>query len=131
MQWDAGPNAGFTRAEAGPWLPIAADHCDRNVAAQEACPRSMLSLYRALLTLRRSEPALSVGAHLPVEGAAEDVLAYERRDDATGRRLLVALNFGGEERELPNAASGRRVLLSTHMGRGAERLRPDEGVVIG
>jgi len=85
--------------------------------------------------LRRAEPALSVGSYVPVEGAEEDVLAYERRGDATGRRLLVALNFGGHERELPGAAASgqRRVLLSTHMdgGGAARRLRPDEGVVIG
>ena len=92
----------------------------------------MLSLYRALLALRRAEPALSVGSYAPVEGAEEDVLAYERRDDATGRRLLVALNLGGQERELPRAASGRRLLLSTRMDGGAGPcLRPDEGVVLG
>jgi hypothetical protein len=67
-----------------------------------------------------------------VEGAEEDVLAYERRDDATGRSLLVALNLGGRERALPRAGSGeRRVLFSTRMDGGAARLRPDEGVVLG
>lgn len=131
MQWDAGPNAGFARAGAEPWLPLAPGHAARNVAAQAADPRSMLSLHRALLTLRRAEPALSVGSYVPVEGTEEDVLAYERRDDVTGRRLLVALNLGGRERGPPNAASGRRVLLSTRMDGGAERLRPDEGVVLG
>ena len=92
----------------------------------------MLSLYRALLALRRAEPALSVGAYLPVEGTEEDVLAFERRDEATGRGLLVALNLGGSERELPGGASGRRrVLLSTCMDGGTtRRLRPDEGVVL-
>jgi len=132
MQWDRGPNAGFAPAGAEPWLPLASDHAVRNVAAQEADPRSMLSLHRALLALRRAEPALSVGSHAPVAGAAEDVLAYERRDGATGRRLLVALNLGGEERGLPHAASGSRVLLSTRLdGGAAPRLRPDEGVVLG
>ncbi len=133
MQWDAGPNAGFTGAEAEPWLPLAPDHRDVNVAAQAADPHSMLSLYRALLALRRAEPALSVGSYVPVEGAEEDVLAYERRDDATGRRLLVALNLGGRERGLPRAMSERRrVLLSTHLdGGGTGCLRPDEGVVMG
>ena len=99
MQWDAGPNAGFARAGAEPWLPLAPDHRERNVAAQDADPRSMLSLYRALLALRRAEPALSVGSYLPVEGTDEDVLAFERRDEATGRGLLVALNLGGSERD--------------------------------
>jgi alpha-glucosidase len=131
MQWDAGPNAGFAREGVEPWLPLAPDHAANNVAAQAADPRSMLSLYRALLALRRAEPALSVGSYAPVEGAAEDVLAFQRRDEATDRRLLVALNLGGQERELPSAASGR-VLLSTRMdGGAAPRLRPDEGVVVG
>ncbi|MBD0275866.1 MAG: DUF3459 domain-containing protein, partial [Acetobacteraceae bacterium] len=132
MQWDAGPNAGFTRAGAEPWLPLAPDHAANNVAAQAADPRSVLSLHRALLALRRAEPALSTGSYVPVEGAEEDVLAYERRDHATGRCLLVALNLGGRERGLPRAASGTgRVLLSTYMDGGAARLRPDEGVVVG
>jgi alpha-glucosidase len=131
MQWDAGPNAGFAPAGAEPWLPLAPDFRDRNVAAQAADGHSMLALHCALLALRRAEPALSVGAYVPVAGAAEDVLAFERRDEATGRHLLVALNLGGKERKLPRAASGLRVLLSTRMDGGAERLRPDEGVVLG
>jgi alpha-glucosidase len=131
MQWDAGPNAGFAREDAEPWLPLALDYHDVNVAAQDADPRSMLSLHRALLALRRAEPALSVGAYWPVDGAAEDVLSYERRDEATGRRLLVALNLGGQARELPRAASRLRVLLSTRMDGGAKHLRPDEGAVLG
>jgi alpha-glucosidase len=132
MQWDGGPNAGFARAGAEPWLPLAPDYRKRNVAAQAAGPRSMLSLHRALLALRRAEPALSVGSYLPVEGTEEDVLAFERRDEATGRGLLVALNVGGSERELPGGAPGRRrVLLSTYIDDGTtRRLRPDEGVVL-
>ncbi len=132
MQWDAGPNAGFAREGAEPWLPLAPDCAAVNVAAQAADPRSMLSLHRALLALRRAEPALSVGSYAPVEGAEEDVLAYERRDGAAGRRLLVALNLGGRERALPADAARGRVLLSTRMDGGGEpRLRPDEGVVVG
>ncbi len=131
MQWDAGPNAGFTGAGVEPWLPLAADWRAANVSAQAADPRSMLSLYRALLALRRAEPALSVGSHVPVEGAEDGVLAYERRGGAAGRRLLVALNLGGQERGLPAGAASGRVLLSTRMDGGASRLRPDEGVVIG
>ncbi len=140
MQWDAGPNAGFTTA-AEPWLPLAADHREVNVAAQAADPRSMLSLHRRLIALRRAEPALSVGRYVGV-AAEGDVLAYERRDEGTGRRLLVALNLGGRARELRAAAAaaavgGARILASTHLDRAGEavadavRLRPDEGVVVG
>ena len=95
MQWDASSNAGFTTGE--PWLPIAADYRAVNVAAQAADPRSMLSLYRALIALRRAEAALSVGDYVPVP-VRDDVLAYERRH--AGRRVLVALNMGGSPRVL-------------------------------
>jgi alpha-glucosidase len=129
MPWDASPNAGFT--EGAPWLPLGSDWRTVNVAAQESDPRSMLSLYRALISLRRAEPALSVGAYAPVR-AEEDVLAYERR---ANRRFLVALNLGGRPQELRGVPTGT-VRLSTHLDRAGEpveatlRLRPDEGIVV-
>ena len=137
MQWDAGPNAGFTSA-AEPWLPLAPDYASVNVAAQEADRRSMLSLYRTLLALRRTEPALSAGAYFAVTATKQDVLAYERRDPATGRRLFITLNLGGQARELlADGVEGGRILVSTHLDRSGEavgnmvRLRADEGLVVG
>ncbi|RMF04801.1 MAG: alpha-amylase, partial [Chloroflexi bacterium] len=47
MQWDDGPNAGFTAAGVQPWLPLAPDARTRNVAVQSAQPDSMLNLFRA------------------------------------------------------------------------------------
>jgi alpha-glucosidase len=129
MQWDATAHAGFSVAE--PWLPVAADHAAVNVAAQAADPRSILSLYRALIRLRRAEPALSIGTYRPVS-ADETVLAYERRHG--GRRLLVALNMGGAAGTL-RLRSGR-ILLSTFLDRSSEQvhdaieLRPNEGCII-
>jgi alpha-glucosidase len=134
MQWDASPNAGFTTG-AEPWLPLAPDHGRVNVAAQAADPRSLYSLYRALIALRRAEPALAVGAYVPISATEQDVLAYERRDEVTGRRLLIALNLGRHRRRLPEMAVGAAALLWTHreargevLESGAE-LAPAEGVV--
>jgi alpha-glucosidase len=133
MQWEAGPNAGFTTG--APWLPLAADHDRMNVAVQRGDPRSMLTLHRRLLALRRSEPALSVGSCSFVE-ARGDVLRYAR--EAGGRRLVVALNLSTEPAPLDLEPAGihGRVLLSTHLDREGEAvdrgalLRGDEGVVI-
>ncbi|HKH95520.1 MAG TPA: alpha-amylase family glycosyl hydrolase [Beijerinckiaceae bacterium] len=129
MQWDPSLNAGFTTGE--PWLPLASDYEAMNVAAQAADPRSMLSLYRALLALRRAEPALSVGRYVPVS-AGEAVLAYERRHE--NARLLVALNLSAEEQPLDRAYEGT-LLLSTSLDRPSGQavppaLRSNEGVVI-
>lgn len=129
MQWDATAHAGFSVAE--PWLPVAADHAAVNVAAQAADPRSVLSLYRALIRLRRAEPALSIGSYRPVS-ADETILAYERRHG--GRCLLVALNMGGAAGRL-RLRSGR-ILLSTFLDRSGEQahdaleLRPNEGCIV-
>jgi alpha-glucosidase len=135
MQWDAGAGAGFTSA-AEPWLPLSADWHSVNVAAQERDASSMLWLYRALLTLRRAEPALSVGAYSSVAVNEDDVLAYERQDEATGRQLRIVLNLGNQPRALEDFAPGARTLLSTRLGerretiRGAVRVAPNEGVVL-
>ncbi len=125
-------NAGFTTAE--PWLPLNADWPTRNVARMAEEPHSILTLYRRLLAMRRTHPALSIGdfALLDAEG---DVLAYERRHGA--ERLIVALNLGGRSQrlQLPDWASDCRPLLSTladaaPAGDGALLLRANEGVIL-
>jgi alpha-glucosidase len=135
MQWDAGAGAGFTSA-VEPWLPLPQDWGSVNVAAQEGDASSVLSLYCALLRLRRAEPALSVGTYATVAVDAPDVLAYERRDEVTGRRLRIALNLGDDQRVLPGFAPGARVLLSSCLDdrsgpiQSAIALRSAEGVVV-
>ena len=130
MRWDSGANAGFTTGK--PWLPLGEDYGKVNVSAEREDPRSVLSLYRGLISLRQSEPALMVGSYqaVPAQG---DVLAYVR--EAAGSRFFVALNLGHETQrvELPEAG---RIAVSTGMGREGEavsgplELRGDEGVVV-
>ena len=123
MPWDGSPHAGFSSVE--PWLPLNPDWRQRNVATQDADPGSMLALTRALLRLRRAEPALAVGDYraLDCEGT---MLAYERRCGAS--RLLVALNLGPEPVAMPQAARGAPRLLSTLPG-AADELRGNEGLI--
>ena len=132
MPWDGGPNAGFTTGR--PWLPLNPDFGTRNVAVETGDPDSMLELYRRLLALRRSSPALSLGdyAELPV---GEGVLAYARLHGE--ERIVVILNLTHEPRTI-RLPSGLflRPLLSTAAPRSEPvatvlRLDPDEGVILG
>ena len=108
MPWTPGPGAGFTTGD--PWLPLHPD-ADRLAASTQATdPSSTLSFYRALLTLRRAEPALHAGSYRSID-AAPDVFAYIR--EHAGRRLLIALNFAPFPRPLPDEARSARVLLTT------------------
>ena len=137
MQWEDAPNAGFTAGT--PWLPLTGDANRRNVDELRDDSRSILTLYRRLLSLRRDYPALSVGAWrglpLPPDLAAE-VFAYERFAD--GETLRILLNFCNREWTVPLEDGGPwRILLSTHSGRAGDRverqlrLEPDEGVILG
>jgi alpha-glucosidase len=138
MQWDDSPNAGFSTPEASPWLPLAGNYREVNVAGQLEDPASMLNFYRRLLAFRKASPALQVGLYRPVEiagQAAQNCFVYER--EADGQRLLVALNFSDWEQalELPLTGSGI-IALSTgldHEGRvnlSSFKLNPNEGCVI-
>ena len=121
----AGTAAGFSEGE--PWLPVHQDAERLAVEVQAGDPASTLELYRALIALRRAEPALREGTHRSLD-AAPDVFAFVREHD--GRRLLVALHHAPFPRPLPAEANGGRLLLSTrHEPSGAE-LEPDEGRVI-
>ena len=132
MPWDSSANCGFTTGE--PWLPLGADHAARSVEAQKHTPGSMLALTRALLDLRRREPALALGnwAEVEVEG---DVLAYARTVGA--QRFVVVLNLEAVPKSVRfgERLSGR-VVLSTHPERagrsvaGRIDLAGDEAVII-
>ncbi|MEO5938993.1 MAG: alpha-amylase family glycosyl hydrolase [Sphingomonas sp.] len=128
MPWDDTPFAGFSAGE--PWLPLNADWKQRNVAAQEADPTSMLALYRLLLTLRRRHDALSRGA-FELLSRDDDVLAFTRV--AGDERLLVALNLASGPAPLtpPPGFAVAAVLATTGTVRPFYcTLEPDEGLVL-
>jgi oligo-1,6-glucosidase/alpha-glucosidase len=127
MAWDGSPRAGFSNAE--PWLPLHNDWRTRNVAAEELDLNSMLSLYRALLRLRRSEAALSMGS-IELIDAEPDVIAYERKHGSA--RILVTMNLSAEPRgvELPQGTAAE-TLLSTLAVRPFDAvLQPNEGLIL-
>ena len=82
----SGTRAARSRA-ATPWLPFADDHATVNVEAQRDDPGSLLSLYRRLLALRRSEPDLRDGAYRTLE-ATDRILRYVRGDST-----VVTIDF--------------------------------------
>jgi glycosidase len=124
MAWDGTPHAGFSSGK--PWLPLHVDWPIRNVEAENSKPASMLGLYRALLGLRRAEPALSVGS-IELVDAGRDVLAYERRDGQA--RLFVALNFSSEPRTI-GGPDGELILSTVDLGALEGALRANEGIIM-
>jgi alpha-glucosidase len=140
MQWTADENAGFSRAP--PWLPIADDVEVINVQREKDNPRSMLTLYRRLIELRRKEPALAVG-NFKASRCEGDLLTY-RRSLPYSRPFFIALNLGVEPATLAGncdpehgtTAVHGTIALSTGLDRegervhGSVRLNGGEGVII-
>jgi alpha-glucosidase len=134
MQWNATPHAGFSTST--PWLPVADDFSHENVVNLEADSRSILSLYKALIGLRKKLPQLASGDYVPI-AAQGDLLLYRRQSE--GRAVVVALNLGADPVSLESKSIGLKgkILLSTFMDREGEKvqgaldLRGDEGVIIG
>ncbi len=116
MQWDASPNAGFCLPGVRPWLPLASNYKQVNVAVEREDPTSMLALTRQLIALRRTMPALSIGGYRPLDGVPAACFAYLRQEEQ--QRCLIVLNFSDREQRLTFPWFGHaRLLLSTRMDR--------------
>jgi glycosidase len=129
MQWDASPGAGFTSGE--PWLPMGVDAATRNVATQVDDPSSMWSLYRSLLSYRRSRGALRSGDYRSFD-AGDGVFGYHRTiQGEPAVTVVVAFNTP----RMAEVGPGRIVISSAgdRIGEvvdGTIGLAADEAVVI-
>jgi alpha-glucosidase len=134
MQWNATPYAGFSTAP--PWLPLSDDFAQENVVNLEADARSILSLYKSLISLRKKLPQLMSGDYAPI-AAQGDLLLYHRQCEGAG--VVIALNLGAEPISIASDAAGLdgEILLSTFLDRQGEKiqgvldLRGNEGAIIG
>jgi alpha-glucosidase len=135
MQWDDSPNAGFAPANVVPWLPVAADYAQRNVAQQESDPASMLNFFRALTRLRQAEPALNRGEYVAVDTDVQDIFAYRRTADSD---FMVILNFGSDTHtlNLAHLANQAEIAIATGMNRSglvkldSLTIHPNEGLIL-
>ena len=92
MQWANKPNAGFSPKGVKTWLPVNPNFkMGVNVADQEAEPGSILNFYKAMLKVRKNNPALIEGDYQAIHTDLEIYFAFIR---STGKqRCLVVLNY--------------------------------------
>jgi len=142
MQWDGSKNAGFSTAER-PWLPVPPSSAEYNVNAESQDPGSILSFYKRLIALRRSESALRDGRYVPLDRDDPFVFAYLRKKPGKGDAILVVLNMSGEPRTVKfdlaadgiRDSSARPLIAAPEMAQEATVLNhftiPAFGVFIG
>jgi oligo-1,6-glucosidase len=92
MQWDDGPNAGFTTGT--PWIALNPNYPEINARRALADPDSVFHHYRRLIALRHREPTLVYGRYRLILPDHPQIYAYLREHETD--RLLVVSNFGAE-----------------------------------
>lgn len=110
MQWSAEDNAGFT--EGTPWLYVNPNYTEINVEAQQNDTDSVLSWYRAMISLRKNpqyKETVVYGDTVPVLENVHNIMAYYRKSG--DQTLLVIGNYqtGAQTVELP--CTIKKVLL--------------------
>ncbi len=134
MQWEDGPQAGFSRAETT-WLKVNPNYKELNAAKEQTDERSILHYYRKLIGLRKTEKyrdAVIFGTFKPYESGADQVIALERICGL--KRLLVLNNFGNQEQEVKLPAGAWDVVLGNYdeagdISGGSYALRAYESVI--
>ena len=88
MPWQAeDPHAGFSSAR--PWLPVDPRHRVRAISRQEQEARSVLAITRALIALRRQQPALRHGDYVALTQAPAPLIAFTRTQGDASLLCLV------------------------------------------
>jgi oligo-1,6-glucosidase/alpha-glucosidase len=128
MLWNEESNAGFCCHSVKPWLPVAENFREINVAKQRGDPHSLLNFYRRVIRLRNATPALNEGYLEIVDNICNrKLLAYYRI--LGDQKLAVLLNMSGST--VKNPLEHGDIMISTHYGAEAHRLQPFEGRVVG
>ncbi|EQL00718.1 Alpha amylase [Ophiocordyceps sinensis CO18] len=135
MQWDAGPQAGFTTGNS-PWMRVNDNHVDINAAAQTSAPAPVYHTWRRVLEQRKALKDVFVyGDFALVDEPNESVFAY-RRQAADGQVALVVANFSAQSVSWPWEGKARRVLVSpagktvANVNSGEIRLAPCEAIAL-
>jgi alpha-glucosidase len=107
MQWDGSTNGGFTSGT--PWLPVPPSAATVNVRAEEQDPDSLLSWYKALIRLKKTEPALASGANIMLDTENIKVLSWLRQAPGAPQ-VVVSVNFTAQPQtvNLESAGAGLR-----------------------
>lgn len=133
MQWDDSANAGFSGADATPWIMVNPNYTKINAKDQVSREDSVFKYYQKLIKLRHESDLIVYGTYDLILDDDKDIYAYIRtlRDE----KLIVYCNFSENTREveLPEEFTDGKILISNYNdAKVSEKitLRPYEAIVI-
>ena len=133
MQWDDSANAGFSSADATPWIMVNPNYTKINAKDQVSREDSVFKYYQKLIKLRHESDLIVYGTYDLILDDDKDIYAYIRT--LGDEKLIVYCNFSENTREvkLPEEFTDGKILISNYNdAKVSEKitLRPYEAIVI-
>ena len=122
VQWDEGPNAGFTTGT--PWIPVNPNYREINAKEQMGRADSVFHYYKELIRLRKEREIIIYGSYELLYPDSEEIYAYRRL--LGNEELLVICNFTDREVEYGGKETVRKDAAQKE---GAQK-RLDEACVL-
>lgn len=110
VQWNTEKNAGFTTGT--PWLEVNPDYKEINVESQLTDSSSLLSFYKKMTALRKTQEykdTFVYGSFKPYKEDQENLIAYTRTEE---KNILVMGNLQSQSRNVELPGEVKNVLLN-------------------
>lgn len=110
VQWNTEKNAGFTTGI--PWLEVNPDYKEINVESQLTDSGSLLSFYKKMTALRKTQEykdTFVYGSFKPYKEDQENLIAYTRTEE---KNILVMGNLQNQSRNVELPGEVKNVLLN-------------------
>lgn len=132
FQWDDSINAGFTKGT--PWLQVNENYKEINAKLQIDDKDSVLSFYKKLINLRKSNEYKEVvvyGEFIPDLEAYDNVIAFYRK--GANKCLMVIINYQNKE-QIINFNKTYKILINNYKDlkfvNNELMLKPYQGIII-
>ena len=114
MQWDDSANAGFSGADATPWIMVNPNYTKINAKDQVSREDSVFKYYQKLIKLRHESDLIVYGTYDLILDDDKDIYAYIRT--LGDEKLTVYCNFSENTREveLPEEFTDGKILISNY-----------------
>lgn len=133
FQWNNGKNAGFS--EGSPWFAVNPNYKEINAENQISDPNSVLSFYKQLICLRKTEEykdAVVYGEFEPCMEQYKNLIAFYRKGE--NKKLLLIANYQNSAQKIFYGSEIPKILLNNYESLDAEGssvlLKPYQVVIL-
>lgn len=99
MQWTSEKNAGFSNSDTC-WLDVNPNYTSINVDACKDDPDSILSFYKEMIKIRKSDKTFIYGRYEELSKGHEQLFVYKRWNDSS--TYIICLNLSEESIDISN-----------------------------